>query len=74
MIVKGRNPRSSSTNGWPGDSGRTAAPCLLYAVKPFDPVLFGSVSGVLAIVAIVACTLPAWRATRVNPVVALRQE
>jgi putative ABC transport system permease protein len=47
---------------------------MLFEVKPMDPVLFASVSGVLAAVAIAACTLPAWRATRVNPIVALRQQ
>jgi len=39
-----------------------------------DPVLFASVSGILAAVAIAACALPAWPATRVNPMVAVRQE
>ena len=47
---------------------------MLFEVKPMDPLLFASVCGVLGGVAIAACTLPAWRATRVNPVVALRQE
>ena len=47
---------------------------LLYEVKPLDPGLLASACAVLGLVAIAASTLPAWRATRVNPVVALRQE
>ncbi len=47
---------------------------LLYEVKPLDPVLLASVCAVLGLVAIAASTVPAWRASRVNPVVALRQE
>lgn len=46
---------------------------MLFEVKPLDPVLFASTCGVLAVVAIFACALPAWRATRVSPTVALRQ-
>ena len=47
---------------------------LLYEVKPADPVTFVSVSIVLVGVAIVAGALPAYRATRVSPLVALRTE
>jgi predicted permease len=47
---------------------------MLYEVKPLDPVLLASVCAVLGLVAMIASTLPAWRATRVNPVVALRQD
>ena len=47
---------------------------MVFEVKAMDPALFASVCAVLAGVAIAACALPAWRATRVNPVVALRQE
>ncbi len=47
---------------------------MLYEVKPLDPLLLASVCALLGLVAIMASTLPAWRATRVNPVVALRQE
>lgn len=47
---------------------------MLYEVKPLDPWLLASVCALLGLVAMVASTLPAWRATRVNPTVALRQE
>jgi putative ABC transport system permease protein len=47
---------------------------LLYQTEPLDPVTFASVPGILAVVALLACYLPARRAARVEPMAALRAE
>jgi len=45
---------------------------MLYNVSPRDPLAFGSAFVVMAIAALAACFLPAWRAARTDPVRALR--
>jgi predicted permease len=45
---------------------------LLFKVSPRDPLTFGSAFAVMAIVSLVACILPAWRAARTDPARALR--
>jgi ABC-type lipoprotein release transport system permease subunit len=47
---------------------------LLHGVSPMDPITFGTVSVALSAVALIASWLPARRAARVDPVVALRFE
>lgn len=47
---------------------------ILFQVQPLDPVVFGGVVVVLVVVGMVACLIPARRATQVDPMIALRRE
>ena len=47
---------------------------MLYATPPSDPVAYAAAAGVLVVVCLLAAYVPAWRASRLNPTVALRAE
>ncbi|MGB6687955.1 MAG: ABC transporter permease [Terracidiphilus sp.] len=47
---------------------------LLYEIKPLDPAVFAAVAAMLLVVAALACVVPAWRASRLDPMQALRME
>lgn len=47
---------------------------MLYVTRPLDPGIFAGVSATLLSIAALACIVPAWRASRVDPMQALRTE
>jgi predicted permease len=47
---------------------------LLYEIRPLDPEVYATVAATLLAVAAFACIVPAWRASRLNPMQALRAE
>jgi len=47
---------------------------LLFGVSSYDPTTFTVIALLLAFVAVIACLVPAWRATRIEPMIALRCE
>ena len=47
---------------------------LLYEIKPLDPAVYAAVAATLLAVAAFACIVPAWRASRLDPMQALRTE
>jgi len=47
---------------------------LVFSVRPTDPITFFAAAALLAIISLFACVIPAYRATRVDPIAALRYE
>jgi putative ABC transport system permease protein len=47
---------------------------MLYGTRPLDPAIFAAVAATLLVVAVFACLVPAWRASRIDPMQALRTE
>jgi ABC-type antimicrobial peptide transport system permease subunit len=47
---------------------------MLYGASPYDPLVIAAMVGCLLLTALVACAVPAWRASRVDPMQALRSE
>ena len=47
---------------------------LLFGVRPQDPATFGVITVIVLAISALACWLPAWRAARMNPMTALRQD
>jgi len=59
---------ASLTEGGPGNTP------LLFGVRAVDPITFIVAPILLALIAFIACCLPAWRVTKIDPLVALRYE
>jgi ABC-type lipoprotein release transport system permease subunit len=47
---------------------------MLYGTQPLDPGIFAAVAATLLMAAVFACLVPAWRASRIDPMQALRTE
>jgi putative ABC transport system permease protein len=52
----------------------TSFSSLLFGIKPTDIITFSAVVGIVAVVSLLACYIPAYRASKVDPIIALRYE
>ncbi|HEY9227242.1 MAG TPA: FtsX-like permease family protein, partial [Gemmatimonadaceae bacterium] len=57
-----------------GALGSRLLSAMLFGMNPLDPIAYGGVVALLVLVAIAACYVPARRATRVDPLVALKAD
>jgi putative ABC transport system permease protein len=77
-LVAGSAARVVAVGGIAGLAGAAALSrtisTFLFRVEPLDPMTFVSVAVLLTLTAIMAMAAPAWRATRVDPIVAFRSE
>ena len=55
-------------------AGDVGSPDLLFGLRSLDPVAFGTMSLLISGIALLACYIPARRATKVDPMMALRYE
>jgi putative ABC transport system permease protein len=61
--------------GWAVSAGATQLlRSMLYGTGPLDPATFAAAATLLVAVAALACLIPAWRASRIDPMQALRTE
>jgi len=78
LIVMGRSLRLAAIGTVIGLSiavgGAKVMTALLFATKPRDPLTFAGITILLAVIAILACVVPAFRASRVDPMTTLRAE
>jgi ABC-type antimicrobial peptide transport system permease subunit len=72
----GRRPASRAlrAGAWPCSSAAAVRliQSMLYGTRPLDPAIFAAVAATLLVVAALACLVPAWRASRIDPMQALR--
>jgi putative ABC transport system permease protein len=77
-LVLGEGVRLAAIGTVAGSAGALAAaralPDLLFGVQPSDPRALAGAAALLVLLSLASCALPAWRAARMNPVDALRQE